>query len=78
MVQLFQDDTEKAKHEDAIDRLCQENPDHAEFIRRTYLEILEKVSAEATIRTYLTILISKEVKALLKMKELSKSNLRPF
>jgi hypothetical protein len=73
MIQIFEDEAEKAKHEEAIERLCQEYPEKVDFIRQCYLEILERVSPEATIRTYLTILISKEVKALLRMKELSKS-----
>ena len=63
---------EETKPLEAIESLCESHPDHSEFIRKTYPEILESVSSDATIRTYLTILISREVKALIMMKELSR------
>ena len=73
MYQIPLDEAEQIKHEEAISRLCEEHPAQSDFIRRSYLEILERVSPDATIRTYLTILITKEVKALLRMQELAKS-----
>jgi hypothetical protein len=71
MYQILLDETEKTQHEDAIHRLCEEFPDKVDFIRRSYLEVLERVAAEATIRTYLTILITREVKTLLRIQELT-------
>jgi hypothetical protein len=71
MDHIFLDEAEKAKHRDAIHRLCEEFPDKVDFIRHSYLEVLERVAAEATIRTYLTILITREVKTLLRIQELT-------
>ena len=71
MNQVVLDASEKQKHEEAIEMLCEDYPAQKEFIRETYSEILERVSPEARIRTFLTILISREVKALLKMRELT-------
>lgn len=71
MTQFIEDDNEKRQHEDAILKLCQEHPDDMDFIRSKYLEILNLVWPDATIRTYLTILITREVKALLKIQELT-------
>lgn len=67
------DETEKAKHEAAILALCQEFPGQVNFIRRSYLEVFERIAAEATIQTYLTILITREVRTLLRIRELTQS-----
>jgi hypothetical protein len=64
---------DKAKHEEAINQLCQEFPDKVDFIRSSYLEVLERAVGEAIIFTYLTILISREVRTLLRIQELSPS-----
>ena len=73
MEQIPLDETERIKHEETIARLCEENPDQCDFIQRNYAEILERVSPDASIRTYLTILITREVKTLLKIEELKQS-----
>lgn len=65
---------EKAKHEEAIERLCSEFPDRSDFVRSCYLEVLGKVATDATIRTYLPVLITREVKTLLKIQELTNSD----
>ena len=75
MHQVDLDNTNRLKHEEAMDRLCEEYPDWREFIRDSYSEILERVAADATVHTYVPILISREVKTLLKMKELTRSSL---
>ena len=62
---LFQDELEKDQHEDAINRLCQQHPQHQEFIRNSYLQNLKPLINEATIRTYLSILVSRKVQAML-------------
>lgn len=65
-------ENEQAKHDEAIESLCNKHPEKTDFIRNCYLEILEKVSHDATIRTYLTILITREVEALLRIQELTR------
>jgi hypothetical protein len=62
---MFQNDQEKTNHEDAINRLCQEYADREEFIRDNYMGMLDEYVPQATIRTYLPIIISREVKSLL-------------
>lgn len=74
MDQINQDEIEKARHEDAINLLCQEFPDQIDFIRVRYMEILESVLRQASIHSYLTILISREVKTLLRIRSLTQSN----
>ena len=75
MHQVDLDNANRLKHEEAMDRLCEEYPDRREFIRDTYSEILKRVAADATVHTYGPIFISREVKTLLKMKELTRSSL---
>lgn len=62
---IFQDELEKTSHEDAIKRLCQEYPGRDQFIQETYMELLEPLISEATIRTYLAIFISRQIKAMI-------------
>jgi len=59
---LFQDEIEMNKHEEAISRLCDEYPVQCELIRKSYIENLEPMLADASIRTYLPIFISRKVK----------------
>lgn len=63
---LFQDDVEKNLHEEAIKRLCDQYPGQQALIRKHYLENLEPQIANATIRTYLPIFISRKVEQSLK------------
>lgn len=60
---LFKDDLEKNQHEEAINRLCEEYPEQQDSIRQNYLENLEPLIADASIRTYLPIFISRRIKA---------------
>lgn len=62
----FQDETEKNQHEEAINRLCDQYPNQQDAIRTSYLENLEPMIADATIRTYLPIFVSRKVKDNLK------------
>ena len=59
---LFQDEIERNQHEEAINRLCDEYPEQCELIRQNYLANLEPLLADASIRTYLPIFISRKVK----------------
>ena len=70
MKELGLNENELAKHREAIESLCRKHPGKADFARTSYEEILQKVSSEATIRTYLTILISREVETLIRMRDL--------
>ncbi len=58
----FQDDIEKNQHEEAINRLCEQYPEQQELVRSNYLAELEPLMADASIRTYLPIFVSRKVK----------------
>lgn len=62
---LYQDELDQANHEDAMRRLCQEHPDWDNFIRQSYMQLLRPLITEATIRTYLPIFISREIKEMI-------------
>jgi len=59
---IFQDDREKGQHEDAINQLCQEFPGQEDSVLNCYWDHLAQFTGQATIRTYLTILVSREVR----------------
>lgn len=61
----FQDEIEKNQHEEAINRLCEQFPNQQDAIRASYIENLEPMIADATIRTYLPIFVSRKVKSTL-------------
>ncbi|SHJ17362.1 Protein of unknown function [Malonomonas rubra DSM 5091] len=58
----FQDDIEKNQHEEAINRLCEQFPGQQDQVRKNYLANLEPMIADASIRTYLPIFVSRKVK----------------
>lgn len=62
---LFKNELEEKQHEEAIRTLCQEHPEKQEYIRSRYLEALEPMIYDAQIRTYLSIFVTRKVKALL-------------
>lgn len=59
------DELEQKQHEEAIRQLCELYPDQRDFIRESYLDRLHQVGPEASIRTYLSIFITRQVKTLL-------------
>ncbi len=59
----YHDELEAKQHEEAMNRLCEEFPDQQEFIRKNYLETLDPLIVDASIRTYLPIFVSRQVKA---------------
>ncbi|HKJ05692.1 MAG TPA: hypothetical protein VJ974_08855 [Geopsychrobacteraceae bacterium] len=63
---LFQGEAEKERHEKAIDDLCLIYPGKSIEIRQCYLQKLESLVTGARIRIYLSILVTREVKALLR------------
>lgn len=62
---IFKNELEEQQHEEAIRSLCQEYPEKQQFIRENYLETLEPMIIDAQIRTYLSIFVTRKVKALL-------------
>ncbi|MBN2793045.1 MAG: DUF3562 domain-containing protein [Desulfuromonadales bacterium] len=60
---LFQDEDEMRQHLEAISSLCDEFPGRQRQISERYRENLKPLLADATIRTYLPIFVSRKVKA---------------
>lgn len=58
----FKDEIEKSQHEEAINQLIEEFPEHRDLVRVSYLENLQHLIIDATIRTYLPIFVSRQVK----------------
>ena len=59
----FATDTEKNQHESAIEQLCGEYPQQSGNIRLLYEEELAEMMSDATIRSYLSIFISRKVRS---------------
>jgi hypothetical protein len=59
---VFKNEIERNQHEEAINRLCDEFPKQSDLIRKYYLENLESLIADASIRTYLPIFVSRKVR----------------
>jgi len=60
--ELFQNDIERSQHEEAINYLCDEFPQQCDLIRTSYLETLQPLLADASIRTYLPIFVSRKIR----------------
>lgn len=58
----FKTDAERHQHESAMEELCQEFPDQCPLVRATYQERLQQSLADANIRTYLPIFISRQIR----------------
>ncbi|MBN2792957.1 MAG: DUF3562 domain-containing protein [Desulfuromonadales bacterium] len=58
----FKDEIEKSQHEEAINQLLEEFPEYRDIVRVSYLENLQRLIIDATIRTYLPIFVSRQVK----------------
>jgi uncharacterized protein (DUF2236 family) len=65
---LHMDEKEQDQHARAIQRLAQELGVPAEEVCRFYQEILNTLRRDATVRTYLPILVSRSVKERLRQK----------
>jgi len=63
--EILRNDLERSKHEAAISRLCDEYPNRNSDIRDNYFKILRPLSSKASIRTYLPIIVAREVKLLM-------------
>jgi hypothetical protein len=61
---LYEDETEKMAHFNAIQTLVKDVGSSEEEIRPLYEDVLKEFKSEAKIKTFLSILISKKVKEL--------------
>ena len=62
---IYHDELEQKQHEEAIKSICQQYPEQKEFIRQSYLETLTPLSSEARIRSYLPIIVTRQILDLL-------------
>lgn len=62
---LFEDEGEKSQHESALARLIESFPDQRDQVHRLYVETLREFAADATIRSFLSIFVIREVKGAL-------------
>jgi hypothetical protein len=62
---LYQDEAERRQHLLAIQYLASETKSSEEVIRPLYESILLRLKKEATVKLFLTIMVSRKVKAIL-------------
>jgi len=62
---LYQDEAEQRQHLLAIQYLASETKSSEEVIRPLYESILLRLKKEATVKLFLTIMVSRKVKAIL-------------
>lgn len=65
----FQDEAEKVQHESAMEALSQQYPADEHLVRRLYLEKLREYMPEATIRTFVSIFVVRDIKETLSSRE---------
>lgn len=65
----FKTDAERHQHEHAVEALCEEFPDQCPLVRASYRERLQQSLADASIRTYLPIFISRQIRQRLRTSE---------
>jgi len=63
--EILRNDLERSMHEETISRLCDEYPNQNSDIRDNYFRILRPLSSRASIRTYLPIIVAREVRLLM-------------
>jgi hypothetical protein len=62
----FEDEAEKVQHESALVALSQQFPEEEELVRDLYQQKLREFMPEATIRTFVSIFVTRDVKGTLK------------
>ena len=62
---LYKDEAERRQHLLAIQYLASETKSSEEVIRPLYESILLRLKKEATVKLFLTIMVSRKVKAIL-------------
>jgi acyl-[acyl carrier protein]--UDP-N-acetylglucosamine O-acyltransferase len=63
---LYEDESEQRQHISSIQRLVKDLGSSEEEIRNLYEDVLQEFKNEAKIKTFLSILVSKKVKQLLR------------
>lgn len=61
----FQDEAEKVQHESALEALNQQFPDQEDLVGRMYRQKLQEFMPEASIRSYVSIFVTREIKGTL-------------
>ncbi len=62
----FTNEAEKLLHESALEALSEQFPEKQGLVRALYRQKLEEFIPEATIRTFVSIFVTREVKGALK------------
>lgn len=65
----FQDEAEKVQHESALEALNQQFPDQEDLVGHLYRQKLREYMPEATIRTFVSIFVSRDIKGTLSHRE---------
>lgn len=65
----FQNEAEKVQHESAMEALSQQFPEEEDLVRQLYLQKLKEYMPEATIRTFVSIFVVREIKGTLNHKQ---------
>ena len=65
----FQDPAEKIQHQRALERLCEEFPEIREKLPELYEQVYSELAPGATIRTYISIFISRELRENLRSRQ---------
>lgn len=61
----FQDEAEKVQHESALEALNQQFPDQEDLVGRMYQQKLQEFMPEASIRSFVSIFVTREIKGTL-------------
>jgi hypothetical protein len=64
-----QDPVEKVQHQRALENLCEEFPEVRERLPELYEEIYSELAPGATIRTFISIFISRELREKLRSRQ---------
>lgn len=61
----FQDEAEKVQHESAMAALQEQFPEKGNLVRQLYLQKLREFMPEASIRNFVSIFVSREIRGTL-------------
>gem|GEM_PF-3384967 len=64
-----QDPAEKIQHQRALENLCEEFPEVRERLPELYEKIYSELATDATIRTFISIFISRELRENLRSRQ---------
>ncbi|NWF54997.1 MAG: DUF3562 domain-containing protein [Syntrophaceae bacterium] len=63
---LYEDDSERKHHSSAIRRIAENSGNSVEKVEKLYEENLRKLKPRARVKDFLSILVSREVEAILR------------